>query len=198
MSEIPASDYKDLRTLLAGEKQKGVVIWLTGFSGAGKSTVAEKLSTIMTENGNKTYILDGDKIRTGLCSDLGFSPEDRTENIRRIGEVAKLFSNTGIITIVAFISPYRSDRDRVRTILKTGEFIEVFVDCPIEECERRDPKGLYKRARAGEIPQFTGISAPYEPPAKPEIHLRTKEHTVEECAHSIIEYLKQKRIVGGV
>lgn len=197
MSKTPASAYKDLKSLLASEKQKGVVIWLTGFSGAGKSTVAEKLSTVMTENGNKTYILDGDKIRTGLCTDLGFSPEDRTENIRRIGEVAKLFSDTGIITIVAFISPYRSDRDRVRSILKEGEFIEVFVDCPIEECERRDPKGLYKKARAGEIPQFTGISAPYEPPLDAEIRLQTKEFTVEQCANSIIDYLKQNKIVGG-
>ena len=197
MSDQPVAAYKDLKSLLENEKQKGVVIWLTGFSGAGKSTVSEKLSTMMTENGNKTFILDGDKIRTGLCSDLGFSPEDRTENIRRIGEVAKLFSDTGIITIVAFISPYRSDRDRVRSILKDGAFIEVFVDCPIEECERRDPKGLYKRARAGEIPQFTGISAPYEPPLEPEIHLHTKDNTVEECATKIIEYLKANDIVGG-
>lgn len=197
MSDQPIASYKDLKSLLENEKQKGVVIWLTGFSGAGKSTVSEKLSTMMTENGNKTFILDGDKIRTGLCSDLGFSPEDRTENIRRIGEVAKLFSDTGIITIVAFISPYRSDRDRVRSILKDGAFIEVFVDCPIEECERRDPKGLYKRARAGEIPQFTGISAPYEPPLEPEIHLHTKEKSVEQCATKIIEYLKANNIVGG-
>lgn len=196
MNKQPTTAYKDLKSLLENEQQKGVVVWLTGFSGAGKSTVAEKLSTILTEGGKKTYILDGDKIRAGLCSDLGFSPEDRTENIRRIGEVAKLFSDTGIITIVAFISPYRSDRDRVRSILKAGEFIEVFVDCPIEECERRDPKGLYKKARTGEIPQFTGISAPYEPPSNAEIHLQTNETTVEECALNVIDYLRHHHFLG--
>ena len=169
----------------------GKVIWLTGLSGSGKSTVSEALHKTLVENGLKAYILDGDKIRTGLCSDLGFSPEDRAENIRRIGEVSKLFCDANLITIVAFISPYNKDRDNVRKILGEGNFVEVFVDCPVEECEKRDPKGLYKKARAGEIENFTGISAPYEPPENPEVHLKTNESTPEECVEQIINYISK-------
>jgi adenylylsulfate kinase len=138
----------------------------------------------------RSYILDGDNVRHGLNSDLGFSPEDRTENIRRIGEVAKLFTDGGVINLTAFISPYRSDRDRVRGIMQPGDFIEVFVDCPIEECERRDVKGLYAKARAGKIPEFTGISAPYEAPEKPELVLKTGELSEAESVAKIIGYLE--------
>ena len=148
--------------------QKGVTIWLTGLSGSGKSTLAFTVEHALLERGFLAYVLDGDNIRHGLNANLGFSPEDREENIRRIGHVAKLFAEAGVVVMTAFISPYRRDRDRVRAFLEPGDFIEVYVDCPIEECERRDPKGLYKKARAGEIKHFTGISDPYEPPTAPE------------------------------
>ncbi len=171
-------------------KKEGIVIWLTGLSGSGKSTVSQALSKKLTQESVHNYVLDGDKIRTGLCSDLGFSPEDRTENIRRIGEVSKLFCHANVVTIVAFISPYRHDRDHVREIMQEGEFIEVFVDCPVEECEKRDPKGLYKKARSGEIPQFTGVSAPYEAPENPEVHLHTNKQTVGQCVGLILEYIQ--------
>jgi adenylylsulfate kinase len=174
----------------------GAVLWLTGLSGSGKSTVSEVLQQQLNVLGIKNYILDGDKIRTGLCSDLGFSPENRQENIRRIGEVAKLFCNAGIVTIVAFISPYQEDRDRVRGILAKGDFVEVFVDCSLEECEKRDPKGLYAKARSGEIKEFTGVSAPYEAPINPEVHLHTDNSTPEQCAKVIMDYLKQNKVIG--
>lgn len=170
-------------------QQTGMVIWLTGLSGSGKSTLSSALKIELEKKEFKAYVLDGDKIRTGLCSDLGFSHKDRTENIRRIGEVAKLFCDAGMITMVAFISPYQADRDQVRSILKQGEFIEAFVDCPIEECEKRDPKGLYKKARRGEILEFTGISSPYEPPVNPEIHIETEKHTIEQCVDQILDSL---------
>ena len=140
-------------------------------------------------------MLDGDNIRHGLNKNLGFSPEDREENIRRIGEVAHLFTDAGVITLTAFISPYIKDRDNVRALMKDGEFIEVFVDCALEECEKRDPKGLFKKARAGEIKEFTGISAPYEAPENPEIKLDTREQTLEESADIVVEYLKEKNII---
>jgi len=176
---------------------KGAIVWLTGLSAAGKSTIAQALEQKLFDNNTQTYILDGDKIRKGLCSDLGFSPEDRAENIRRIGEVAKLFQETGAIIIVAFISPYRADRDHVRKIVSAGRFIEVFVDCPLKKCEARDPKGLYAKARKGEIPEFTGISAPYEQPLHPEIHVKTDTQNLEQCVEIILAYLKDQKILTG-
>ena len=167
----------------------GYVVWLTGLSGAGKSTIATELERELFNLGNHAYVLDGDNIRHGLCSDLAFSPEDRKENIRRVGEVAKLFAEAGIICITAFISPYRSDRELVRKMVKAGQFVEVHVDAPLAVCEQRDPKGLYVKARANEIKEFTGISAPYEAPAKPEIHLHTDKLTAAEAVAKIIEYL---------
>jgi adenylyl-sulfate kinase len=167
----------------------GCVIWLTGLSGSGKSTIAVELEQTLFQSGRHTYILDGDNIRHGLCSDLGFSPKDRTENIRRIGEVARLFADAGIICIAAFISPYRGDRDLARKIAQPVKFVEVYLNAPLEVCEQRDPKGLYARARAGEIKEFTGISAPYEPPLKPEIELHTNQSSVAECVDAILKQL---------
>ena len=169
----------------------GCVIWLTGLSSSGKSTIATELERELFNRGAQTCILDGDNIRHGLCSDLGFSPKDRTENIRRIGEVARLFAETGVICITAFISPYRADRELVRKIVPAGRFIEVYLNAPLEVCEQRDSKGLYARARAGEIKEFTGISAPYEPPLKPEIELPTNSLNVGECVAIIRERLNQ-------
>ena len=170
---------------------KGVVIWLTGLSGCGKSTIASKLQENLFQLGCQVYILDGDNIRHGLNGDLGFSPEDREENIRRIGEVAHLFADAGTIAITSFISPYRKDRDRARSLMKEGEFIEVFVKAPLSVCEVRDPKGLYKKARDGVIKEFTGISAPYEEPENPEIILETDKLSVEESVAAITNYLKK-------
>ena len=167
----------------------GCVVWLTGLSGSGKSTIAVELEQKLFQRGRLTYILDGDNIRHGLCSDLGFSPRDRTENIRRIGEVARLFADAGIICIAAFISPYRGDRDLARKIAQPGKFIEIYLNVPLEVCEQRDPKGLYARARAGEIKDFTGISAPYEPPQRPEIELPTNQTSVTECVDIILKRL---------
>ncbi|HEV2330874.1 MAG TPA: adenylyl-sulfate kinase [Verrucomicrobiae bacterium] len=169
----------------------GCVIWFTGLSGSGKSTIAVELERELFNLGRQTRILDGDNIRHGLCSDLGFSPKERTENIRRVGEVARLFADTGIICITAFISPYRADRDLARAIAPPGRFIEVFLNAPLEVCEQRDSKGLYARARAGELKQFTGISAPYEAPLKPEIELHTNALSVGECVTIILERLKK-------
>ena len=167
----------------------GCVVWLTGLSGAGKSTIATELERELFNMGKHAYVLDGDNVRHGLCSDLAFSPHDRKENIRRVGEVAKLFADAGIVVITAFISPYRSDRDLVRQMVLDGQFIEVHVNAPIEVCEQRDPKGLYVKARANEIKEFTGVSAPYEPPAKPEIELHTEKLSVAESVGKILEYL---------
>ena len=168
----------------------GCVLWLTGLSGAGKSTIANELERELFNFGRHVYVLDGDNIRHGLGSNLGFSPKDRTENIRRVGEVAKLFADAGVVCITAFISPYREDRDLVRKIMPAGRFIEVFVNAPLEVCEQRDPKGLYAKARAKEIKEFTGISAPYEAPAAAEIELRTDQLTVPESVAKILEYLQ--------
>ncbi|NOQ22219.1 MAG: adenylyl-sulfate kinase [Candidatus Aegiribacteria sp.] len=173
----------------------GATIWFTGLSGSGKSTIADILSEMLHERGVLTAILDGDNVRHGLNSDLGFSPEDRKENIRRIAEVAKLFSSFGVINILAFISPYREDRDFARSLQDENEFVEVYVEVPLEVAEQRDPKGLYKKARNGEIPSFTGISAPYEEPLSPELVLRTHESTAEECAEQILQVLEVKSIV---
>jgi len=169
---------------------RGCVVWLTGLSSAGKSTIATELERELFNLGRHVYVLDGDNIRHGLGADLGFSPKDRTENIRRIGEVAKLFSDAGVVCITAFISPYREDRDLVRKILFPGRFVEVFVNAPLEVCEQRDPKGLYAKARANEIKEFTGISAPYEPPLSPEVELRTDQLTVAESVTRVLEYLQ--------
>jgi adenylylsulfate kinase len=174
---------------------KACTVWLTGLSGSGKSTIAVDLEKRLCERGVRTYILDGDNIRHGLNKNLGFSPEDRTENIRRIGEVAKLFTDAGVVALTAFISPYRADRDQVRKIMADGDFVEVHVDCPVEVCEQRDVKGLYKKARAGEIKEFTGISAPYEAPEKPELTINTAGQSVEESAKQILAYLEKQGIV---
>jgi bifunctional enzyme CysN/CysC len=168
----------------------GCVLWLTGLSGAGKSTIATELERELFNLGRHVYVLDGDNIRHGLGADLGFSPKDRTENIRRVGEVAKLFADAGVICVTAFISPYRADRDLVRKIIPRDRFIEVFVNAPLDVCEQRDPKGLYAKARAKEIKEFTGVSAPYEPPAIPEIELRTDQLSVPESVAKILEYLQ--------
>ena len=180
---------EDRVTLL---NQKGTTIWLTGLSGSGKSTIAVELEHALIENKHQAYILDGDNIRHGLNKNLGFSPEDRTENIRRIGEVAKLFTEANIITIAAFVSPYREDRDNVRKLLGHGEFVEIYVNCSLEVCETRDTKGLYKKARAGEVKDFTGISAPYEEPLNPELTIDSSTLSVEESAREILNYLEEK------
>jgi adenylylsulfate kinase len=174
---------------------KSCVLWYTGLSGSGKSTLANKVEERMFEMGLNTYILDGDNIRTGLNKGLGFSEEDRKENIRRIGEVSKLFVDAGVIVGTAFISPFRSDRDMVRSIVKQNEFIEIFVDAPLEICESRDPKGLYKKARAGEIKQFTGIDSPYEAPLHAEIHIHTNEKSVDDCAQEVIAWLQKNNYI---
>ena len=175
--------------------QKGVVIWFTGLSGSGKSTLAHAVEEALFKTGHLTYVLDGDNIRHGLNKNLGFSPEDREENIRRIGEVSKLFADAGIITMTAFISPYRADRDKARDLVESGRFIEVYVKVPLDVAEQRDPKGLYKKARAGEIKEFTGIDAPYEEPEKAELVIDTSEHNLEESKDIVIEYLKSQGII---
>ncbi|HJW85194.1 MAG TPA: adenylyl-sulfate kinase [Candidatus Brocadiaceae bacterium] len=176
-------------------KQRGGTIWLTGLSGSGKSTIAVELEHALIENKHQAYILDGDNIRHGLNKNLGFSPEDRSENIRRIGEVAKLFTDANIITITAFISPYRQDRDNARKLFQAGEFIEIYIKCPLEVCEQRDTKGLYKKARKGEVKEFTGISAPYEEPLNPELTIDTSKMSIEESTRTIIAYLEEKGYV---
>ncbi len=174
------------------------VLWFTGLSGSGKSTVANAVDAVLNgEYQAHTYLLDGDNIRTGLNRDLGFSLEDRTENIRRIGEVARLLHDAGLIVLTAFISPLRADRQAVRDLLGEGNFLEIHVDCPLEECIRRDPKGLYRKAQAGEIPEFTGISSPYEAPLAPELTLDTSRQSLEECVAAVVEMLQERGIVGA-
>jgi adenylylsulfate kinase len=180
---------KDREKLLG---QRGVTLWLTGLSGSGKSTVAVAAEKTLLQRGHLAYVLDGDNVRHGLNKNLGFSPEDRTENIRRIAEVAKLFSETGVIALTSFISPYRADRDAARAIFPPGDFVEVYVSTSLETCESRDPKGLYKRARAGQIPEFTGISAPYEAPERPELVLDTGALSVEESVVTLLRFLEDK------
>ncbi|WP_414830275.1 adenylyl-sulfate kinase [Alteromonas sp. H39] len=171
------------------------VLWLTGLSGSGKSTLANLLEKKLHGEKKHTYLLDGDNVRHGLCGDLGFSDTDRVENIRRISEVAKLFVDSGMIVLTAFISPFRADRDFCRNLLAEGEFIEVFVDTPLEVCEQRDPKGLYKKARNGEIKDFTGIDSAYEAPASPEIHLEYKDEPAEDTAERLYNLLAEKGLV---
>ena len=184
---------KEDRVKLLGHH--GVTLWFTGLPSSGKSTIANEVAFLLHQEGCLTVILDGDNIRHGLNKNLGFSPEDREENIRRIGEVAHLFTETGIITLTAFISPYRADRDKARTLTQEGDFVEVYVDTPLEVCEERDPKGLFKKAREGLIPEFTGISAPYEPPLKPEVHLKAGGKNVEECAAEVMAFLEKQSII---
>jgi len=185
---------KDARAAAHGHR--GAVLWFTGLSGSGKSTIAHRVERMLIERGAFAYVLDGDNIRHGLNSDLGFAQKDRVENIRRIGEVARLFADAGGLILSAFISPYRNDRDRVRQLMGPGEFIEVFVDTPLEICEARDPKGLYKKARAGEISNFTGLDAPYEAPTSPEVHLETENLSVDEAAGRVVRYLEQQHVLG--
>jgi adenylylsulfate kinase len=170
--------------------QKGATVWLTGLSGSGKSTIAVAAERALVERGHLAFILDGDNVRHGLNKNLGFSPADRTENIRRIGEVAKLFTEAGLLVFTSFISPYRADRDLVRALHPAGRFLEVHVAASLETCESRDVKGLYQRARAGEIPEFTGISAPYEAPERPELVLDTNQQAVEESVRALLELLE--------
>jgi len=172
--------------------QKPCILWFTGLSGSGKSTIANAVEVELNRLLKHTYLLDGDNVRMGLNKGLSFSDEDRVENIRRIGEVSKLFVDSGLIVLTAFISPFQVDRDSVRQLVKKDEFIEVFIDTPLEVCESRDPKELYKKARAGTIENFTGISSPYEAPNKAEIHIRNDKILLEECVSQIIKYLKNK------
>ncbi|GEQ00306.1 adenylyl-sulfate kinase [Staphylococcus arlettae] len=176
-------------------RHKSAVIWFTGLSGSGKSTVSAALEKALFEQQVQTYRLDGDNIRHGLNNNLGFSPEDRTENIRRIGEVGKLMVDAGVLTTTAFISPYAADRNVVRDTLAQGEFIEVYTKCSLEGCESRDPKGLYKKARAGEIQGFTGINAPYEAPTNPEIEIDTEALSVDEAVAKIVAYLTKHQYI---
>ena len=173
------------------KEQRACVLWFTGLSGSGKSTIANAVESKLFELEKHTYLLDGDNIRMGLNKGLSFSETDRVENIRRIGEVSKLFVDAGVIVLTAFISPFVKDREQVRNLLNVGEFLEVFIDTPLEVCESRDPKGLYQKARTGEIPNFTGISSPYEAPANPEIWLKTNDLSVEEAASKVLAYLKE-------
>jgi len=186
----------DREARAAAHGHRGAVLWFTGLSGSGKSTIGHRVERMLIERGAFAYVLDGDNVRHGLNSDLGFAPEDRVENIRRIGEVARLFADAGGLVLSAFISPYRADRDRVRALMGPGEFIEVFVDTPLEICEARDPKGLYKKARAGEISNFTGLDAPYEVPEDAEVHLETADLSVDEAAAQVIRYLEEQNILG--
>ncbi|EGW53844.1 adenylyl-sulfate kinase [Candidatus Endoriftia persephonae] len=176
-------------------RHKAKLLWFTGLSGSGKSTLAHALEEELHQRGCHTYVFDGDNVRHGLCRDLGFSIEDRTENIRRIGEMAKLFVDAGVIALTAFISPIREDRERARGLFPHGDFIEVYVKCSLEKCESRDVKGLYQKARAGEIPEFTGISSPYEAPVKPEITVDTEIDTLEDCIAQILSVLEERGVI---
>lgn len=188
-TEVSKADRQQLN------RHKSCVLWFTGLSGSGKSTLANELDVQLYMLGISSYVLDGDNVRHGLNKELGFSQEDRAENIRRVGEVAKLFVDSGQIVMTAFISPFRKDRQQVRKLFEPEEFVEVFIDCPLETCERRDPKGLYERARKGEIRKFTGIDSDYEPPEDPELTINTEQHTVKDAAEVIISYLRDNAII---
>ena len=183
----------DREARAAAHGHRGAVLWFTGLSGSGKSTIGHRVERMLIERGAFAYVLDGDNVRHGLNSDLGFAPEDRVENIRRIGEVARLFADAGGLVLSAFISPYRNDRDRVRALMGAGEFIEVFVDTPLDLAEERDPKGLYAKARRGELSNFTGIDSPYEPPEAPEVRVDTSTMTAEEAADVVIAAWERSR-----
>lgn len=180
----------------AQNNHRGAIIWFTGLSGAGKSTLAHAVEEALHQRGCRTFVLDGDNVRHGLCGDLGFSSDDRIENIRRVGEVAKLFMEAGVIVLTAFISPFRADRQRVRGMVAHGEFIEVYCDSPIEVCETRDVKGLYKKARAGQISDFTGISSPYEAPNKPELTVNTGVDGLSECVAQVLDEMIRRGVVA--
>lgn len=179
----------------AQKNQKPCLLWYTGLSGSGKSTVANAVDALLFERGCHSYLLDGDNVRHGLNGDLGFSDEDRVENIRRISQVAKLFVDSGLIVSTAFISPFAADRTMAREMLEQGEFMEVYIDTPIAVCEQRDPKGLYKKARAGEIKDFTGIDSTYDVPSDPEIHVKTDEKSIKECAEQIVQHLIDNQFI---
>ena len=176
---------------------RAAVLWFTGLSGAGKSTLAHAVEEELHRLGSRTYVLDGDNVRHGLCADLGFSVDHRHENIRRIGELGKLFIEAGVIALTAFISPLRADRRRVRGLFAPGDFIEVYVKCPLEVCEARDVKGMYKKARAGQIPEFTGISSPYEEPEQPELVVETASHALEESVAQVLGCLRARGLIGN-
>jgi adenylylsulfate kinase len=188
-----------LVTQIARQNQAGhksVILWFTGLSGAGKSTLAHAVEKELFDKGCRTYVFDGDNVRHGLCSDLGFSVEDRQENIRRIGEMSKLFVEAGVIALTAFISPYQSDRDRVRGLVKQGEFIEIYCEADLSVCEQRDVKGLYAKARRGDITDFTGISSPYQPPTKPELVLNTGQKQLQYCVDKVLAYLVSQGVLN--
>ncbi len=174
---------------------KSAILWFTGLSGAGKSTLATAVESRLHQLNCRTFVIDGDNVRHGLCGDLGFSPADRTENIRRVGEVAKLFTEAGVIALTAFISPFRADRDRVRTLVADGDFFEIYCKADLEVCEQRDVKGLYQKARAGQILEFTGISSPYEAPEHPELVVETGVNSLESCVEQVIYALSQQGII---
>ncbi|PIC64534.1 adenylyl-sulfate kinase [Sporosarcina sp. P13] len=177
-------------------RHHSAVLYFTGLSGSGKSTIANAAARRLHDLGANTYVLDGDNVRHGLNKDLGFSDEARKENIRRIGEVSKLFIDSGQLVFTAFISPFQEDRDSVRSLVEEDEFVEVYISCPLDACEQRDPKGLYEKARAGVIPEFTGISSPYEAPVTPELTLETDKYTVDECVEQLIGYLRDKKWIN--
>jgi adenylylsulfate kinase len=174
---------------------RSAIIWFTGLSGSGKSTLAHAVEEVLHQQGSRTFVLDGDNVRHGLCSDLGFSNKDREQNIRRIGETAKLFMEAGVIVLTAFISPFRADRERVRGMVGHGDFIEIYCDAPIETCESRDVKGMYKKARAGLIAEFTGITSPYEKPENPELTVNTGKAELNECVHQVMDILTQRGVI---
>ena len=177
---------------------RGVILWFTGLSGAGKSTLAHAVEEELHRRGCRTFVLDGDNVRHGLCGDLGFSNEDRIENIRRVGEVAKLFMEAGVIVLTAFISPFRADRERVRGMVEHGDFIEIHCDSPLEVCESRDVKGMYKKARAGQIAEFTGISSPYEAPESPELRVNTAGEELERCVQKVLDEIEWREITADL
>jgi adenylylsulfate kinase len=191
--------HKPVVTRAMREQRNGhraATLWFTGLSGAGKSTISHALEERLFEMGCNTFVFDGDNVRHGLCRDLGFSEADRTENIRRIGELAKLANAAGVIAITAFISPFRRDRDMVRASMPEGDFIEVYIKCPLEQCEERDVKGLYKKARAGQISDFTGISSPYEAPENPEVVIDTSQQSIDAAVEVLVDYCRQRGIIA--
>lgn len=190
----PTISRKDREKLNA---HKSAILWFTGLSGAGKSTLAHAVEDYLHKQGIRTFVLDGDNIRHGLCKDLGFSDQDRTENIRRIGEVSKLMLDAGIMVMTAFISPFKNDRQLVRELVNEGDFVEIYCEAPLSVCEERDPKGLYKKARAGEIPEFTGISSPYEAPDHPELVINTGDKSIQESVQVIIDYLADRHFINN-
>lgn len=184
---------RDQRNRQAGHRS--VILWFTGFSGSGKSTLAHAVEEALFNQGCRTFVFDGDNVRHSLCVDLGFTKEDREENIRRIGEMSKLFIEAGVIALTAFISPFRADRNKVRGLVDKDAFIEIYCSAPLEVCEQRDVKGLYAKARAGKIPDFTGISSPYEPPLNPELIIDTANLTLEKCVDQVVSYLKEHQVI---